>query len=68
MSIYDKSYQNAKKVSLFDNSYLDIRPKNRIILTDERFCEICKKKINVKREIPYNCTIPLGCPFSKKKY
>lgn len=66
MSIADKSYQRAQNY-LFGDSYLDLRPNKKIILADERVCEICKEKINVKREIPYNCTIPIGCPFSKKK-
>ena len=65
MSIADKSYQRAQSY-LFGDSYLDIKPKKKIILADERVCEICREKINVKREIPYNCTIPIGCPFSKK--
>jgi hypothetical protein len=66
MSIADKSYQRTKSY-LFGDSYLDLRPKKKITLADERVCEICREKINVKREIPYNCTIPVGCPFSRKK-
>ena len=66
MSIADRSY-NIKKKYLLDDSHLDLRPTKKIILADERICDICKEKINVKKEIPYNCTIPIGCPYNKKK-
>jgi len=63
MSIADKSY-NIKYKKLFADSYLDLNPR-KMVLSDTKVCEICKERINVKREIPYNCTIPLGCPFNK---
>jgi len=66
MSIADKSY-NIKKKPLFADSYLDLKPR-KMVLTDikvTKVCEICKVNINIKQEIPYNCTIPLGCPFNR---
>jgi len=65
MSIADKSY-NIKYNKLFSDSYLDLK-QNGVVLSDTKICEICKERINVKREIPYNCTIPLGCPFNINK-
>lgn len=64
MSIADKSY-NIKYKKLFTDSYLDLKPR-MMVLSDTKICEICKERINVNREIPYNCTIPLGCPFNRK--
>jgi hypothetical protein len=64
MSIADKSY-NIKKNPLFADSYLDLKKPIKISSADTRICEICKVNINIKREIPYNCTIPLGCPFNR---
>lgn len=55
---------NIKYKKLFTDSYLDLKPK-KMLLQDTKVCELCKERINVKREIPYNCTIPLGCPFNK---
>lgn len=63
MSIADKSY-NIKYKKIFTDSYLDLKP-NKMILSDTKVCKICKEKINVKREIHYNCTIPMGCPFNR---
>jgi len=66
MSIADKSY-NIKKNPLFADSYLDLKPMKMVLsdTRDTKVCEICKERINVNREIPYNCTIPLGCPFNR---
>ena len=55
---------NIKYKKLFTDSYLDLKPK-KMLLQDTKVCELCKERINIKREIPYNCTIPLGCPFNK---
>ena len=63
MSIVDKFY-NIKYKKKITDSYLDSKPR-MMVLSDTKICEICKERINVKREIPYNCTIPLGCPFNR---
>lgn len=55
---------NIKYKKLFTDSYLELKP-TKMLLQDTKVCELCKERINIKREIPYNCTIPLGCPFNK---
>lgn len=64
MSIVDKSY-SVKNKALFTDSYLDLKKPKKMILTNNRVCEICKEKVDIKKEIPYNCTIPMGCPFNR---
>lgn len=53
-------------MSLRDKSHNKLKLTRKLLLPDNRVCEICKEKINVKSTIPYNCSIPLGCPYNKK--
>ena len=53
-------------MSLHDKSHNKLKLTRKPLLPDNRVCEICKEKINVKSTIPYNCSIPLGCPYNKK--
>jgi len=53
-------------MSIRDKSHNKLKLSKKLPLPDNRVCEICKEKINVKSTIPYNCSIPLGCPYNKK--
>lgn len=55
-------------MSLQDKSHNKLKLSRKPPLPDNRVCEICKEKINVKSTIPYNCSIPLGCPYNKKTH
>ena len=60
------SYCYVFTMSLQDKSHNKLKLSRKPPLPDSRLCEICKEKINVKSTIPYNCSIPLGCPYNKK--
>lgn len=62
--IYSHCY--VLTMSLQDKSLNKLKLSRKLPLSDNRVCQICKEKINVKSTIPYNCSIPLGCPYNKK--
>ena len=66
MSIIDKNYRTIKYKVKFVDSYIDLRPPKKLYLSENKKCDICGEVVNVKMMIPYNCTIPLGCPFNRK--
>jgi len=58
-----------RKYKLNSDNYLNIKPNLRDIKLNEKkitekICNICSLNINTKKMIPYNCTIPEGCPFN----
>ena len=58
-----------RKYRLNSDNYLNIKPNLRDVKLNEKkntekICKICSLKINTKHIIPYNCTIPEGCPFN----
>jgi len=66
MGIIDKNYKIVKYKVSMDDAYLDLKlPKKPLV--NKKKCDICGELINVKLAIPYNCTIPLGCPFNRKR-
>jgi len=63
-------YYKKNGILSIRNNNIDLKPQNITPkLLDNRICPICKLKINIKSNIPENCSIPIGCPYNiKTKY